>query len=245
MEKLYDNALYAKMATEATKQGKKLAKLQKEVEYEIEVLEWNKKTIEVQKYDPETGEPVYDEAGNPIMEEILVDDYDSPIMVEEEIIDPETGEKKTILVQKHHTEKRTKTVEYLEMIDPDLGFLKAEKSKEALNKANHYIANVALYEFEEGKHIEASTENVAKLTSFLPGLQQGIYKEIVWVTKEDEEVLLNLEQVIAILQGIAQVQSEIWVLKYKGFINEINNAETADEIRAIVIDYTIDFIKED
>ena len=244
MEKLYDDALYAKMATEATKQGKKLVKLQKEVEYEIEVLEWNKKIIEVQKYDQETGEPMYDEEGKPIMEEIEVDDYDSPIMVEEEIIDQETSEKKTILVQKHHTEKRTKTVEYLEMIDPDLDFLKAEKSKEALNKANHYIANVALYEFEEGKHIGASTENVAKLTSFLLGLQQGIYKEIVWVTKEDEEVLLNLEQVIAILQGIAQVQSEIWVLKYKGFINEINNAETADEIRAIVIDYTIDFTKE-
>ena len=70
-------------------------------------------------------------------------------------------------------------------------------------------------------------------------------KELLNVTKEDEEVLLNLEQVIAILQGIAQVQSEIWVLKYKGFINKINNAETADEIRAIVIDYTIDFTKED
>ena len=124
-------------------------------------------------------------------------------------------------------------------------FIEIEKSKEALNKANHYIANVALYEFEEGKHIEASTENVAKLTSFLLGLQQGIYKEIIWVTKEDEEVSLNLEQVIAILQGIAQVQSEIWVLKYKAFINEINNAETTDEIRAIVIDYTIDFTKED
>lgn len=240
MEKLYDDALYAKMATEATRLGKKLVKHIKQVEYKIEVLEWNKKIIEVQKYDPETGEPMYDEKGNPIMEKIEVDDYDNPIMVKEEVINPETGEKEIILVQKHHTEKRTKAVEYLEIIDPDLSFLKAEKSKEALDKANYYIANVALYEFEEGKHIEASTENVAKLTSFLLGLQQGIYKEIVWVTKEDEEVLLNLEQVIAILQGIAQVQSEIWVLKYKSFINEINNAETADEIRAIVIDYTIE-----
>lgn len=245
MEKLYDDALYAKMAIEATRLGKKLVKHIKQVEYEIEVLEWNKKIIKVQKYDPKTGEPMYDPEGNPIMEEIEVDDYDNPIMVEEEIIDPETGEKKTILVQKHHTEKRTKTVEYLEMIDPDLGFLKAEKSKEALDKANEYIATEALYEYEEGKHIEASTDNVAKLTSYLLGLQQGIYKEIVWVTKEDEEVLLNLEQVIAILQGIARVQSEVWVVRYKHFINKINVAETADEIRAIIIDYTINFNEEE
>ena len=241
MRKLFDDKQYAEKSAQANREYKLLIEVEKTLEYNVDVPEWYKKTIEVQKYDPETGEPMYDKDGNPIMEKIEVDDYDNPIIIE--VIDPETGEK--VLVQKTHKEHRTEQVLDLEIVDYPIEVLKVEKSKEALNKANHYIANVALYEFEEGKHIEASTENVAKLTSFLLGLQQGIYKEIVWVTKEDEEVLLNLEQVIAILQGIAQVQSEIWVLKYKGFINEINNAETADEIRAIVIDYTIDFTKED
>ena len=46
---------------------------------------------------------MYDEKGNPIMEKIEVDDYDSPIIVKEEVINPETGEKEIIFVQKHHT----------------------------------------------------------------------------------------------------------------------------------------------
>lgn len=115
MEKLYDNTAYAQKAVEATNKGMKLYIVRHQIEYDVEVLEWNKKIIEVQKYDPETGEPMYDEDGNPIMEEIEVDDYDNPIMVEEEIIDPETGEKKMVLVQKHHTETRIKTVEELDI----------------------------------------------------------------------------------------------------------------------------------
>lgn len=110
MEKLYTQDDYFNMACEANAQGKLLTKVQEEVEYDVEVLEWEKKTITVPVIDPETGEPTGE------TETIEVDDYTKPIMVDE--IDPITGE--TIKVQKHHAETRTKWVEYLQIVDnPD------------------------------------------------------------------------------------------------------------------------------
>lgn len=105
MEKLYTEKEYSDKACEANALGKKLIKVQEEVEYEITVLEWEKKTIEV---------PIYNDEGEIIgYEEREVDDYTKPIMIE--VIDPETGE--TILVQKSHQETRTKIVERLEIVD--------------------------------------------------------------------------------------------------------------------------------
>ena len=110
MEKLYTEDDYFNMACEANRQGKLLQKVQEEVEYDVEVLEWEKKTIVVPIIDPETGEPTGEETP------VEVDDYTKPIMIDE--INPITGE--TIKVQKHHTETRTKWVERLEIVDnPD------------------------------------------------------------------------------------------------------------------------------
>jgi len=110
MEKLYTQDDYFNMACEANAQGKLLIKVQEEIEYDVEVLEWEKKTISVPVIDPVTGEPTGE------TETIEVDDYTKPIMVDE--IDPITGE--TIKVQKHHTETKTKWVERLEIVDnPD------------------------------------------------------------------------------------------------------------------------------
>lgn len=114
MEKQYSEEQYAQAAIEANEEGKFLYRYQHEIEYEAEVLEWD--TIEVeeerQKIDPETGEPMYDEEGNPIMEIVTVEKL-VPHMVEETIINPETGEEETIEVQGHHTETFTKWIEEL------------------------------------------------------------------------------------------------------------------------------------
>jgi hypothetical protein len=97
VRKLYTDKEYSDKACEANAQGKKLIKVQEEREYEVEVLEWEKKTIEV---------PIYNEEGEIIgYESIEVDDYTKPI------IDAETGE------QKYHIETRTEIVEYLEIVD--------------------------------------------------------------------------------------------------------------------------------
>lgn len=117
MEKFYTEKDYSDMAIKANEEGKRLIKVQEEITYTVEVLEWKKKTIEEPVIDPETGEPTGE------TETIEVDDYTKPIMVEE--IDPVTGE--TITVQKHHTETRTKWVERLELVDGDrTGVLKTQ-----------------------------------------------------------------------------------------------------------------------
>lgn len=105
VRKLYTEKEYSNKACEANAQGKKLIKVQEEREYEVTVLEWEKKTIEV---------PIYNEEGDIIgYESKEVDDYTKPIMIE--VVDPETGEK--IWVQKSHQEVRTEIVEYLEIVD--------------------------------------------------------------------------------------------------------------------------------
>ena len=118
VRKLYTEKDYSDKACEANAEGKKLVKVQEEREYEVEVLEWDYIEVEEerQKIDPETGEPMYDDEGNPIMEIVTVQ-KPVPHMVEETIIDPETGEEKTIIVQGHHTETRTEIVEFLEIVD--------------------------------------------------------------------------------------------------------------------------------
>lgn len=114
MEKLYTEDDKFRMACEANRQKKLLQKVQEQVTYDEEVLEWEKKTIEVPVIDPETGEPTGE------TETIEVNDYDRPIMIDEEQIDPITGETVIVHVQKHHTETRTKWVERLEIVDnPD------------------------------------------------------------------------------------------------------------------------------
>lgn len=114
MEKLYNDKQYAEAAIEANEEGKFLYRYQHEVEYEAEVLEWihEEQEVERQKIDPETGEPMYDEEGNPIMETVTIE-VAVPKMVKETIIDPETGEEIEVEVQAHHTETFTKMVEEL------------------------------------------------------------------------------------------------------------------------------------
>ena len=113
-EKLYNDVEYAQKAIQATEEGKFLYILRHDVEYDVEVYEWNyeEHTEERQKID-EDGNPMYDKDGDPIMETITVRVRTTPIMVEEEIVDPETGKKIKVMVQKHHTEVQTKTVDEL------------------------------------------------------------------------------------------------------------------------------------
>ena len=113
MEKLYTEKQYSDMAVQANAEGKKLIKVQKEMAYQVEVLEYEKKTIEVPVYNEETGEPTGE------TKTVEVDDLTKPIMVEEEITNPETDEKEVVTVQKHHTETRVKTVEVIELVEDE------------------------------------------------------------------------------------------------------------------------------
>lgn len=171
MEKLYTEKEYSDKACEANALGKKLIKVQEEREYELEVLEWDYIEVEEerQKIDPETGELMYDEEGNPIMEIVTVQ-KPVPRMVEETIIDPETGEEKTVIVQAHHTETLTKIVEYLEIVDnpenfkrcffeTSLGFFRREPFVKGTGKYKEFLSDM-LAGMKVGQPILVYDENL-------------------------------------------------------------------------------------
>jgi len=117
---------------------------------------------------------------------------------------------------------------------------KQAKYQEANSKANEFLqSGEALYEFEEGKHIEATDGNIAKMNAYLTGLQAGAFEEVTWVSKEDEILTLNAEDVTTILLGLGQVQANVWSIRYPTYIKAIEQAETVEEIKAIIIDYTL------
>ena len=170
VRKLYTDKEYSDKACEANAQGKKLIKVQKEREYEVTVLEWEKKTIEV---------PIYNEEGEIIgYESIEVDDYTKPIMIE--VIDPETGE--TILVQKSHQETRTEIVEYLEIVDNPENF-----------QRNFF--NTSLGYVRRKPYVKGTGEFKDFLDDILAGLKVG--DQILTYTAEgNQQVAVVTEQFI-------------------------------------------------
>ena len=117
--------------------------------------------------------------------------------------------------------------------------IKTQKYIEAKEKAYTFLeSGEALYEFEEGKHIEATDGNIGKFTAYALKFIAGSTTPVVWCTKEDETVMLNQEQVDDILQGLGAVQAQVWTVKFTDFVQAINEAETIEEVEAIEIDYT-------
>jgi hypothetical protein len=133
--------------------------------------------------------------------------------------------------------------------NPDYEEIKLEKAKaakyeEANTGAKEFIANGnALFEFDEGKHVEATDGNIGKFTAYALAYVTGKLQPedtVVWNTKEDENVELDQEAVVTILDGMGQAQATVWAVKYATYAAAIKAAETVEEVEAIEIDYTID-----
>ena len=158
VRKLYTDKEYSDKACEANALGKKLIKVQEEREYEVTVLEWEKKTIEV---------PIYNEEGEIIgYESKEVDDYTKPIMIE--VVDPVTGEK--VWVQKSHQEVRTEIVEYLDIVDnpenfercffnTSLGYVKRKAFVKGTGEFKDFLSDM-LAGMEVGQQIITYTEDL-------------------------------------------------------------------------------------
>lgn len=144
-----------------------------------------------------------------------------------------------------YTETATQVIENAVEIIPDpaevLRQAKQNKYNEAVSKANEYIqSGNALYEFETGKHIEATDGNIGKFTAYALAYVTGQLEPadtVVWNTKEDETVELTQEQVQSILIGLGAVQAAVWTVKYPAYITAINEAETVEEVEAIEVNY--------
>lgn len=125
--------------------------------------------------------------------------------------------------------------------DEKLEIAKKNKYDEANKKAKEYIeSGEALYEFEEGKHVEATDGNIGKFTGYALGFVTGQYEPtdtVPWSTKEDENVDLTVTQVNEILNGMGTVQAIIWTVKYPAYLQMIQEAKTVEEVENIAIDY--------
>lgn len=139
-EKAYTVKDYSNMAIQANNEGKKLVKIQEEIEYPQEVLEWFyiDKEVERQKIDAE-GNPMYDEDGKPIMETVTIQERKAK-MIKEAIINPETGAEETQLVQAHHTETFTKAIERLKIVDYSNEEKRTMLNKKSLTKREVFLA---------------------------------------------------------------------------------------------------------
>lgn len=150
-------------------------------------------------------------------------------------------------VEEEQTYHKETVIVYKPVIDPNWDEEQLQKAKESkYNEANkgakEYLDGNALYEFEEGKHIEATDGNIAKFTAYALAYITGQLAPtdtVVWNTKEDETVELNQEQVIAILNGLGQVQAYIWAVKFPYYIRLIESAQNVEEVELIIIDYTL------
>ena len=125
-----------------------------------------------------------------------------------------------------------------------LATAKQNKYNEANNGAKEYLeSGNALFELEEGKHIEATDGNIGKFTAFALAFVTGQLEPtdtVEWNTKEDENIQLNQNQVSIILFGLGAVQTNVWTNKFPAYLQAIEQAETVEEVNAIVIDYAQD-----
>lgn len=122
---------------------------------------------------------------------------------------------------------------------------KDAKYQEALQGAKDYIANGALYRYDDNNTIEATDGNIGKLTSYAMALNQGLFTTVTWTSKEDNVLSLNLEDVTKILTGLGAVQADIWNVQFVAYKNEIENAETKEDVDKIEIIYNSEGINAD
>ena len=135
-----------------------------------------------------------------------------------------------------------------EYIARKLAEIKEAKYNEANNGAKFYLeSGNALFEFEEGKHIEATDGNIAKLTAYALAFVTGQLQptdKVVWNTKEDETVELSQEQIVTIINGLGTVQALVWSVQFPRYVQMIETAETIEEVEAIEIVYTSEIPQE-
>jgi acyl-CoA synthetase (AMP-forming)/AMP-acid ligase II len=99
--------------------------------------------------------------------------------VECKVIDPETGEEKTIIVQGHHTETRTEIVEYLEIVDNPENF-----------QRNFF--NTSLGYVRRKPYVKGTKEYKDFLSDMLAGMEVG--QQIITYTEDLQPNLVQVTQ---------------------------------------------------
>ena len=129
--------------------------------------------------------------------------------------------------------------------EEQLNIAKTNKYNEINNGARIYLeSGEALFEIEEGKHIEATDGNIAKLSAYALSFMTGVQSEVCWNTKEDETIALTQEQLTQALIGLGVVQATVWNVKFPYYLKQLENATTVEEVNAITVDYSLPIPEE-
>ena len=129
--------------------------------------------------------------------------------------------------------------------EEQLNISKTNKYNEINNGARIYLeSGKALFEIEEGKHIEATDGNIAKLSAYALSFMTGVQSEVYWNTKEDETIALTQEQLTQALMGLGEVQATVWNVKFPYYLKQLENATTVEEVKAITVDYSLPIPEE-
>lgn len=129
----------------------------------------------------------------------------------------------------------TDTPEY---IAKHLAEAKEAKYKEALQKANEYQQNGSV----EYKNcvFEMSDSNRKNLSDTEEALKLMGETETTWLDKDDNYIVLTIEDIQYIrLNLILATIQQLWIVKYPHYKQLIEQAETIEEVEAIVIDYGV------
>ena len=122
---------------------------------------------------------------------------------------------------------------------------KINKYNEINNGARIYLeSGNALFEIEEGKHIEATDGNIAKLSAYALSFMTGVQEVVYWNTKEDETIALNQEQLTQALMGLGEVQATVWNVKFPYYLKLLELATTVEEVKEITVDYSLPIPEE-
>ena len=114
---------------------------------------------------------------------------------------------------------------------------KEAKYNEALQGAKDFIDNEAAYQFDENNHIEATDGNIGKMTAYALGFQTGTIQQVAWTSKEDNVLILNAEDVLRILTGLGEIQSDVWNRQFVNYKTRIDNAQTVEAVNKIEVIY--------
>ena len=135
-----------------------------------------------------------------------------------------------------------------DVLDELLTEAKQAKYNEANNGAKTYLeSGEALFELSENQHIEATDGNIGKLSAYALSYITGTLTPsdvVYWNTKEDETIALTQEQLATVLQGLGQVQAEVWNVKFPHYLKQLENAQTVEEVNAIKVDYSLPIPEE-
>lgn len=118
-----------------------------------------------------------------------------------------------------------------------LRIAKEQKYYEALNGAKNFIDNEAFYQFDENNSIEATDGNIGKMTAYALAFQTGTVEEVQWTSKEDNVLILSAEDVLNILLGLGNIQSDVWNIQFVTYKTAIETAQTVEEVEAIEVHY--------